>query len=1020
MKRWLPSLAYDHPVTVLMIFVAAMLLGMLSWQRIPLQLMPEGFEPSFLWVGVPYGRANPEEIDREIVRPFEEQLGTVSGIKSIRSRARSGMAGFYLRFHQSADMDAAYNAVTDRLERARAEMPEDVDRFWIYRYNPDDDPIAWIGVRLPETVSDPYHLLERVVKPSLERLPGVAAVDFYGVPRRAVYVDYDKDSVYAHGVDLGDLTQRINSASVQMSAGELQSDTRVLNLRSLSRMEGVDELAAFPVKEGVTLSDIADVRLRAAYSTTIQRVDGEEAAFLAVRKEARANTVDVSKRVEAALAELASDPRVQGMGFFTLFSSGTLVQESVDNLTGTALTGGLFALVVLFVFLREWRMTLLIAASIPFSLLLTVAVLYATGKSLNLISLMGLMLAVGMVVDNAIVVVETIYSRRAQGAATRAAAIGGTGEVGLAITLSTLTTMVVFLPVILMSEDAMFSFFMGELGLPVVYALAASLLVALVFAPLATRYIGAAHVRPDPVWLQWTARGYDHVLKWVLTKRADSGMALLALTLLTLGVAMPGVRCQPEMDQNLNDFAIRFTVPPVASMPERDAIVRHFEGLVDSKREAWGVRASRSELSGDRNRGEIEVYLESDGPMERDEVMEEARELMPTDMPGVRGGVGWGSLDGDGEKQVILHVNGEDTETLRGLAAEVARRVEEMPHVLAVHLDENNDGADEIRLVTDRDSLARFDVSASQVGRLLAYAMRGTDFPELAVGNRKLPVQAAFSLKDRSRIDTLLGYELWSPAVGGLVPIRAVTNVEFAKGPHSIVRNNRKTSATVTVELKEDATADDGFRMADAALADMAFPRGYGWSKGERHRDKEEGDAATALALLLSMCFVFLLMGMLFESFVLPMSIITTVPMAMAGAMWLLYVTDTPMDTMAGVGLVILVGVVVNNGIVLIDLVTQLQREGLDRVSALRQAGSRRLRPILMTALTTIFGLLPMALGAGSFVGVPYAPLGRTVIGGLIAATLLTLVFVPYLYTVLDDMRIGGMRWMAWVRGATT
>ncbi|MBX2804111.1 MAG: efflux RND transporter permease subunit [Myxococcales bacterium] len=1017
LRQRLPELAWDRPVSVLMVFVACLVIGSVAYVRMPVQMMPSGFEPGWLWVWLPYPEASPVEVDERIVRPIEAQFGTVSGIRNLHSRASSGSAGFSVEFHQTADLDEAYNSVVDRLERSMPDLPEDVERYGVYRYNPNDEPVVWAGVSLPESLEDPYYLMTRVVQPVLERIPGVAAIDVWGVPRRGVWIDYDKERIYAHGVDLGSLQRRLNADNFQLSSGKLLDRGLVRHARSLSVIDTVEDLKRYPVTGDIVLEDIADVQMRSALSANIQRVNGQNAAAFAIRKESSANTVEVSNAVRAALAELEQDARTEGASFFVFFSQGDLIEDSVNTLANTALFGGLFAIAVLWLFLREWRMTLLIATSIPFSLLITVGVLYFTGRTLNLLSMMGLMLAVGMVVDNAIVVVETIYRRRADGAAPRSAAVRGTAEVNLAILLSTLTTMVVFLPVILMSENVNFSFFMGVLGMPVVYALGASLLVALLFAPLATRYIGKAQVKPDPAWLLWLSQRYRRVLEVSIRRRVDSVMALAAMGLLTVTIAMPGVQCTDSGEGNINDFTVRFTVPPQASIVERDEIVRAFEDTLQEHREEWGIRVYRSRLRGDSRGGRLWVYLDEDAPLARGEVMKAAEEAFPKDLPGVEATVGWdGGFEQANDQQVNLSVNGEDTELLNELASEVARRVRTVEGVLGVSLDVDSEGADEIRLVVDRDAVARYGVSATQVGMLVSYAMRGSSLPDILDGEKEIPVTSRFSLEDRSDLGALLAFDVWSPTLQQLIPLRTVTDVEMGKGPGQIRRLNRRTTTGVTLDLEDEVTPEDLWPRLDAALADMAFPRGYGWAKGDRFDRRGEEDAAMQMALLLSVTFVFLLIGILFESWVLPLAIVTTIPMAMMGATWGLYLSGTPMDSMAGVGMVILVGVVVNNGIVLVDLITQLRKQGHTRSDAILEAGQRRLRPILMTALTTIFGLAPMAMGDSSFVGIPYAPLGRTVISGLVASTVLTLLFVPFLYTVLDDLRAGASSWTSWVR----
>jgi HAE1 family hydrophobic/amphiphilic exporter-1 len=521
--------------------------------------------------------------------------------------------------------------------------------------------------------------------------------------------------------------------------------------------------------------------------------------------------------------------------------------------------------------------------------------------------------------------------------------------------------------------------------------------------------------------LVWLADRYAVVLRWTLSHRTDSAMILLAMALLTWGVAVPGVRCTGEPEENLNDFTIRLEVPPQMGSGDRDGALVSIESAVEDHIEAWGVKVYRSQLEGDSNYGRVVVYLESDGPMMRDAVMDAAREVMPKDQPGVKITVGWeGGEDGEAAAQQIrLQISGEDLDTLSELSNEVARRLETVPGVMEVQPDVLDDGSDEVRLRIDRDAVARQGLSAQQVGGTVAWAMRQNRMNPMRQGDYEIPVVSSFMLEDRDHLDTLLDFEVFSMANMTLVPLRSLTSTEMGKGPSQIRRQDRRTGMGVTADLEEGASFIEVYKAVDAALADMVFPRGYEWSKGQRWDNQMDDDAAMKFALFLSVAFVFLLMGVLFESFVLPLAIVTTIPMAMMGAVWGLYLSGTGMDTMAGVGLVILVGVVVNNGIVLIDLVEQLRAGGVRRNAALMDAGRRRLRPILMTALTTVCGLMPMAIGTSAIAGVPYAPLGRTVIGGLLAGTLLTLLFVPYLYTLLDDLRTASKSWFGFVWSAT-
>lgn len=1019
MTRWLPALSVHRPVMVSMVFLALCVLGFIAWARIPLEMMPGRFELNQMWVWVPYADSTPQENQTTLARPIEEQLATIEGLKSISSSSSSGSTSFELTFHRSIGMDSAYNSVVDRMERAMVELPDDVQRYWVYRWNPADEPVLWAGIRMPEEVEDPYRLVNEVISQRLMRVPGVGKVDAWGADPKRVFIDFSLPAVQQNGLNLGEVLGKLGGDNFQLPSGRVSDRGHLRYVRSLARYEDLDVLRRTPIKPGITLQDIAEVTYRLDPSPHINRIDGSEGAAIAISKESDANTVATADAIKEAMEALNSDPRLEGAALFSFFDQGSIIRDSVDNLLMTALTGGGCAVVVLFAFLRRWRLTLLIAASIPFTLLMTVSALYFTGGSLNLLSLMGLMLAVGMVVDNAIVVVEAIQARLQEGDSPAKAAVEGASEVGMAITLSTLTTMVVFLPVILMSEDANFSFFMGELGFPVVFALAASLVVALFFTPLGTTLLKEKEAAFEPAWVSWLAERYRGWLQRVLTRRTDTLVGVVLLSLLTFMVPFKAVGCRDAAEGNINDFVVRYEIPGDFTYPERQEVVDAYERWVDDNREAWGVRVHRSRLSATSTTGRTYVYLEEEpapDALSRDQVLKEAERTLPT-LPGVTASIGW-QQGAEGEKrQVNLVLTGEDTETLAALGDEVQRRIRAVPGVLGVAAGIEEDGGRELRLIVDRQATSRTGITARSIGQTVGFALRGTPLPPWTESGKEVEVYARFRAEDRYDASRLLDFPMFSPATFSVVPLRSLVSSEIAPGLGTIRRQERITSWPLVVDLDQGLDAETGRGQIMAALDDLELPRGYELNAGGGPEFEMEEDDARNMALVLSIVFVFLIMGVLFESLLLPLSIITTIPMALFGVYWTLYLTRTPLDAMGGVGLVILIGVVVNNGIVLIDLVTRLRAEGMPRTEALVEAGRRRLRPILMTALTTIFGLLPMAMGTATFVGIPYAPMGRVVAGGLVAGTLLTLFFVPYLYSVLDDMRDSGRRWWAWVGG---
>ena len=1036
MKRWLPAFSVHRPVTVVMGFLALLVLGAIAWQRIPLEAFPSGFVLNKLWVYAPYGDASPRETERAVLRPMEEHLSTAPGLKDMNGRAGTGSGRLRLEFHRSVGMDVAYNAVVDRMERAMADLPEEVENYFVWKWDPNDTPVLWAGVAVPDAVEDPHQLMTEVVAKRLERVPGVGQVDVWGVDAKAVFVDFRLDDLLAHGVSLGDVIQRLSKDNFQLASGRIVEQGKVRYVRSLARWQSIEDLERTPIGGGLVVADIADVEYRLDLTADINHIDGKEGAGLSVRKESDANTVAVTAAVQGAMRELEADPRMQGGTFVTFFDQGEVISSSVGDLLSTAATGGVCAVIVLFVFLRQVPLTLLIAACIPFTLLLTVTLLYFTGGTLNLLSLMGLMLAVGMVVDNAIVVVEAIYARRQGGEDPRSAAVEGAADVNLAITLSTLTTMVVFLPVILMSEDANFSFFMGQIGMPVVWALGASLLVALVFTPVTTTLLGrrraprgdgAPRMPTEPRWITWLTTRYRRSLAWVLANRADAAVGILAFTLLT--VVLPGnaVSCEGGDDGGVGEFQIRFEVPADFTYKERLAVVERFEAFVEDHREEWGVKTHQADLDASRSSGRIQVYLVEDrgeGQLSRADVIDQAREDLP-ELAGIEAQIGWNRQEGNDRNTLTVTLRGDEMATLEELGAQVQGLAKALPGVAMAYADMEEGAGEEMRLYADREALARYGLSATSVGQTVGFALRGTRLPDFHDDGKEVDVAARFQYEDRADMDRLLDFPLWSPATMRSVPLRAVVDPVVAPGTGSIWRENRVTGYPVTIEL--DPESDPGL-VRDAlteALAGVPMPRGYSHELGGRFRQQDADLEATFMALGLSIVFVFLIMGVLFESFLLPLSIITSIPMAMVGVYWTLYLSGTPLDVMGQLGIVVLVGVVVNNGIVLVDLVTRLRKQGeaagVDRVTArtaaLVKAGGERLRPILMTALTTIFGLLPMALGTSSFLGMPYAPLGRVVAGGMVAGTILTLFLVPYLYTVLDDVRDSASRWLRWVVG---
>ena len=1013
MKELIPRFSVGRPVTVVTLFCVVMVIGLLAWARIPVQMMPSGWISPQLWLWVNYDDSTPLETEARIVRPLEEQISTVAGLETLDARARSDGANLSLEFHGDVDMDEAYNAVSDRVERTMGDLPSDVEKVWIWRFDPSDEPVVWAGISAPAGISlEQLHFdTTRIIQKRLERIPGVGRVDIWGVDEPVVWIDFDRERLIAHGVDISAVLGGLGGDNLQMAGGRVEDRGQVRYVRSLSRYQELDELRRWPIGGGLVLEDIAEIRYAPAATTDINRIEGREAAALAINKESSANTVEVCEATREAFAELSADPRLAGYEFHSFFDQGQLIQRSLDALYRAAIEGGVLAVIVLGLFLREWRITSLIASTIPSSLLLTVIVMYFSGDSLNLLSMLGLMIAVGIAIDNAVVVVEAIFRRRQLGQAAVPAAIDGTAEVLLPVVLCTLTSSIVFLPVILMSGDADFSFFLGALGMPVVWVHVASLLITLVFTPLSTVWLSTGQIVADPRWMVRLTAGVTALLRRVLQNPMDSFVAIVAMVILTLVVPVQAVGCDEGGEGNIDDFVVRFELPRAYTYYERLEVVEVFEKLAADNAAAWGVRTYRTRLSSDSTSGRMWVYLEEGdlAPMPREAVLDDVKAKLP-DLPGVTAQIGWGGQDGGEQRRIGVALVGEDSETLAAISEEASRRLAAIPGVLSVEDDVEESGDEEIRLRVDRTAAARYGVSAGTIGRVVSFAMRGSPLSPWVTGEREVRMFTRFGQDDRESVDQLLDFPIGTTQ--GSVALRALVDPEPGAAWGQVSRHNRKTQLGITLELDEGASKEVVYAQAMAELGAMEWPTGYGPERGDQWQEQMESDRARNGALLLSVVFVFLIMGVLFESFLLPMTVIMTIPMASFGVYWGLYLSDTPFDIMGGIGMIILIGIVVNNGIVLIDRVTEL-RHTMPREEALVEAVHQRLRPILMTALSAIVGILPMAIGNDTFVGIPYAPLGRVVAFGMAAATVLTLFFVPFLYAFLDDLRDSAARWLA-------
>ena len=1032
-SSFLPKISVTRPVTVTMCLVALLVVGIVAYARLQVQAFPSGMQNRRLWVGIDYPGMSPQEIDRNYRQPIEERMRTVKNYKYIESWSSTGWGLWMgLEFRPDADLDLAYNQMLDRLERAKLELPEEIrDYVYIHKFNADTDTsIMWMGVSIPEGITDPYEFLDKNVRRPIERIKGVASLNIWGAHQREVMVEVDLERMATHGVGNYALIQALRSDNFALSGGYVKEGGKKLFVRSAANYESLQEVGNVPIRLGdsaaaVRLRDIAKISYKVPEKRYYERLDGQPAVSLGLYRDSGANIVDVCRRVEDALAGVE---QASGARFNVFFNQGSFVKDSVNNVRNTAAWGGLFAACILIYFLRTFRMTALITLAMPLCVMITMLVLYAVGWSLNMLTMMGLMVGLGMVVDNAIVIVENIYRMRAKGVEPHKAAIDGASEVGLAITMATLTTVVVFLPLMLMGGSETFE--LSRIGIPVVSALIGSLFVALIFIPLATKKFGGASVRTEPAAIRRSREAYCRLLDWFLTHRRDAVLIVFGL-FVTILIPMEKIKKSDQggsFDAALGRVQLRIAPPPFFELEDTKHVIEEVEAFVDEKREVYGIRTVRSWYR--KSWAGVQMFMEKppsqewwytvyrstrawmgvpiDNLMDRKDVIEDLKKTIPKYV-GVKIRVDREKSQ-SGTERLDINLYGDDFEMLAEYLDEVERRISGIESVIETESDLER-GDNEIRVRIKRDEARKYGISPETVGRTISYVVSGTSLPRLQVDDREVNVRLRLNEEDRRSLQQLKAYTFRSDA-GEDVALSAFASFEITQGSGTIRRKDGKLRLRVRAIAKKD-DMKTLYEDVDRVMAGFTMPRGYFWDKGERYSAYREQEDSMNSAMIMAFVCVFLLMGVLFESFILPFSVLLSIPFSFLGVYWTLYLTGTPYDGMAAVGTIVLIGVVVNNAIVLVDMINRLIGDGYSRRDAILEAGRNRFRPILMTTFTTVFGLLPMALGTSQMMGMPYAPLGRTMMGGLISSTILTLLVVPLFYTFLDDLRLALNRLVA-------
>jgi len=1009
----LVEVATRRHVTISMAAVTLVLFGLISLRNLPVNLLPDLSYPT-LTVRTEYQGSAPEEVETLLTRPVEEAVGVVKNVIAVKSVSRTGQSDVILQFAWGTDMDRAGLDVREKLELLK--LPLEVSRPLILRFNPATDPIMRYGLFVEDSGQAVNETALKVlrryadeeIKKLLEPVDGVAAVKISGGLEDEIQIGIDQHKMAQHGLTLGALTERLAAENVNLSAGRLEEGEQRYLVRTINQFKSVEEIASLIVATGnsrpVYLRDIARVKAGYRERQAIIRMNGREAVEVAVYKEGDANTVHVARGVAARVEEL-SKKLPQGMRLQKVDDQSVFIDHAISEVVNAALLGGLLAVLVIFIFLRNGWFTFTIGLCIPVSIIATFFLMGQSGISLNIMSLGGIALATGMLVDNAIVVLENISRYRHAGESLISAARKGASEVGGAVTASTLTTVAVFLPLAFVKGVAGQIF--RDQALTVTFALIISLGVAMTLIPMMVSLRGHSDKVPQPGsnrFGHWFQMRYEWLLALSLRHRVLTlSIAGLLLVLSAVMLQRIGTELVPQLQQGR--FEVMLEAAPGTPLQLTDQMQASLQKSASEDPDVdlvYGVAGSGNRIdanpteSGENIARMLVAMRPGSNVAEQETLIGNLRDR-------VRQFAGLEATFTSPEllsfdKPLEIEIEGYDLEDLRRTSDLVMKRLRSSDRFADVESSVER-GHPEIQIFFDQERAAALGLTVKQISDQVVGEIRGRVATRYSFRDRKIDVLVRVAEKERQSIDAVRDLII-NPQSSRPVPLSAVADIRVAEGPSEIRRSGQERIALIQANL---AYGDLGSAVVDARQLLAGLPLAYGQSLRITGQSEEMQASFKSLvfALGLAIFLVYLVMASQFESLLHPFVILFSIPLAAVGVALALWLTDTRLSIIVFIGLIMLAGIVVNNAIVLVDLINKLRARGIERMEAIRDAAHLRLRPIMMTTLTTVLGLMPMAFGLGQGAEMR-TPMAITVMGGLITSTMLTLLVVPVMYSLLD------------------
>ncbi len=1018
----LSEFSIKHPIFTIMLTLVILVLGFISLSRLPIDLMPDITYPT-LNISTSYPNTAPEEMEQMITRPIEEAMSSVPGVEEVFSTSSQGSSRVRVMFDWGTDLDEASNDIRERLDRIIGRLPEDIERPTLRKFDPAQFPVLMLGALSELDPIQVRKIIDQQISYRMERVPGVASVEVWGGLEREIQVNLFPDKVKAIGLPLDLIISKIRQENIDVPAGTIEKGNYEIVVRIPGVFTAIDEIkeTIVAVRDGaaIRLRDIASVEDTYRRVTRIARINAIPGIRMVVYKQSGKNTVKVVENIMKEISRLHEDyPQIQ---FIPIRDSAKFIRSAINNVGSAAMYGGLLAVFVLFFFLANFRSTLVIATAIPISIIATFSLIYFGGMTLNVMSLGGLALGVGMMVDNSIVVLENIFRMKQSGVPTMAACTGGTKEVTGAIIASTVTTMIVFLPMAFVrgSSGIMFK----QLAMVVSFSLLCSIFVSLTIVPMfSNRLLGAmerpGHRRESKVALKFRAMftrmedTYKKILHYSLDHRGQVlGGAVFLLVISLFMMRFIGKEYLPQTDEGEVRLTVEMEVGTrLAVMSDRmrevsDLVKQYVPEILNIEESAgsggWRGGANEGSITlrlvpkSQRNRSSAEVAADLSRKLSQiPGALIRVRASGSQMMFGMRGG--------GGEERLQIEIRGYDFDVAQSLAQQVKRAIETTTGVTDVRVS-RLEGTPEQHLLIDRQKASELKLSVNQVASFIQTVLMGTQASQFREGGREYRILVKVKDSETMDVSDILDLTMTN-SDGQPVSLRNVIDVRGQRGPQQIERRDRERIITVSGEL---AGRDLGSVIKDVrqALKTVPVPRDFTIGFTGDYEEQQKAFRELLVSILLAVFLVYMVMAMLYESLRDPLIVMFSVPLAIIGVVFILFLTGTTFNVETYIGCIMLGGIVVNNAILLVDYTNLLRRrDKMELRQAIEEAGRRRLRPILMTALTTIIAMIPMALGLqeGSEI---QTPLARAVIGGLTSSTLITLVVVPVVYSLFEKKR---------------